>query len=65
MLTPSIYSKISLFEDPIKNDNKIIYHLKVEEDSLENMLKKGYLAALIASPNTANMLDTFAKVFYI
>jgi len=30
-----------------------------------NQLKKSYLSALIASPNTANMLDTFAKVFYI
>jgi hypothetical protein len=30
-----------------------------------NQLKKGYLAALIASPNTANMLDTLGKVFYI
>jgi hypothetical protein len=36
------YSKISL-KEKTKLDNKIIYHLHIEQDSLENMLKTGYL----------------------
>ena len=37
------WSKISFYKEPEEKDNKIRYHFFVEEDSLENMLKTGYL----------------------
>jgi len=36
-------SKISFFKEPTETENEIVYHLFVEQDSLENMLKTGYL----------------------
>ena len=36
-------SKIIFSKEPTKLDDKIIYHLSVEQDTLQNMLKTGYL----------------------
>jgi len=37
------FSKITLKKKSILDDGKIIYHLHVEQDSIENMLKSGFL----------------------
>ncbi len=37
------YSKIIFEKDTTREEDKIVYHLRVEQDSLENMLKSGYL----------------------
>jgi len=37
------YSKIVFDKEPTKENNRIIYHLRVDQDSLENMLNTGYL----------------------
>jgi hypothetical protein len=36
-------SKISFFKEPTETENEIVYYLFVEQDSIENMLKTGYL----------------------
>jgi hypothetical protein len=36
-------SKITQFKKPTETENEIVYHLFVEQDSLQNMLDDGYL----------------------
>jgi len=37
------HSKITFAKEPTIKDDEVIYHLNVEQDSLQNMIKSGYL----------------------